>query len=490
MQATGGRSVTGAVPERISAQTPFKKAVHIGASAWERLTVADSPDPLELLRSKGYLFLLAVAVLLGAPISAIAYFYLKLVSWLQHELYDVLPKALGFAGTPAWWPVPLLLVSGLVVGLVVRYLPGRGGHSPADGFKVGGGPPLPIDLPGVVIASIATLALGAVLGPEAPLIAIGGGLGALTVHLVKSDAPPMATVVIAGAGSFAAISTLLGNPLAGAFLLMEATGLGGPVLGMVLVPGLLASGIGYMVFIGLNSWTGFGTFSLSIPNLAHLPTPTIAELGWAVVVGLGATVLGGAVRWAALFVRPFVERNLVLFTPLAGAAVAGIAIAFAEGTGQSYSNVLFSGQNELAPFTAHAATWSVGALVRGGRLQGAGLRHLAEQLPRWPDLSVVVHRGRRGHRPVAPAGAPDGGGHGHGDRRHVHRHAQASPDVGAGGQLAGRQCRLFHDSPHHRRLHRGLRGLGPLRSGARQRRQGDRADGGAAAAAASPAPDG
>ncbi len=325
--------------------------------------MADSPDPLELLRSKGYLFLLAVACLLGAPISAIAYFYLKLVSWLQHELYDVLPKALGFAGTPAWWPVPLLLVSGLVVGLVVRYLPGRGGHSPADGFKVGGGPPLPIDLPGVVIASIATLALGAVLGPEAPLIAIGGGLGALTVHLVKSDAPPMATLVIAGAGSFAAISTLLGNPLAGAFLLMEATGLGGPVLGMVLVPGLLASGIGYMVFIGLNSWTGFGTFSLSIPNLGHLPTPTIAELGWAVVVGLGATVLGGAVRWTALFVRPFVERNLVLLTPLAGAAVAGIAIAFAEGTGQSYSNVLFSGQNELAPFTAHAATWSVGALV-------------------------------------------------------------------------------------------------------------------------------
>ena len=118
-----------------------------------------------------------------------------------------------------------------------------------------------------------------------------------------------------------------------------------------------------MVFTGLNSWTGFGTFSLSIPNLAHLPSPTIAELGWAVVVGVGATVLGGVIRWVALFVRPFVERNLVLFTPLAGAAVAGIAIAFAEGTGQSYAAVLFSGQNELPPFAAHAATWSIGALV-------------------------------------------------------------------------------------------------------------------------------
>ena len=43
--------------------------------------------------------------------------------------------------------------------------------------------------------------------------------------------------------------------------------------------------------------------------------------------------------------------------------MAGIAIAFAEGTGQSYAAVLFSGQNELAPFTADAASWSVGALV-------------------------------------------------------------------------------------------------------------------------------
>lgn len=325
--------------------------------------MADQPNPLELLRTKGYLFLLLVAALLGVPISVVAYFYLELINWLQRELYQWLPKALGFAGTPVWWPVPLLLVAGLIVGSVVRYLPGRGGHSPADGLKVGGGPPLPITLPGVVLASVATLALGAVLGPEAPLIVIGGGLGALTVHLVKSDAPPMAAVVIAGAGSFATISTLLGNPLAGAFLLMEASGLGGPTLGMVLVPGLLASGIGYMVFVGLDSWTGFGTFALAIPDLAHLPSPTIAELGWAVVIGLGATVLGGAVRFVALFVRPFVEENLVLFTPVAGAAIAGIAIAFAEGTGKSYAGVLFSGQTELPPLAANAATWSVGALV-------------------------------------------------------------------------------------------------------------------------------
>jgi hypothetical protein len=39
---------------------------------------------------------------------------------------------------------------------------------------------------------------------------------------------------------------------------MEASGLGGAMLELVLVPGLLAAGIGSLVFIGLKAWTGTG----------------------------------------------------------------------------------------------------------------------------------------------------------------------------------------------------------------------------------------
>ena len=97
------------------------------------------------------------------------------------------------------------------------------------------------------------MALGAVIGPEAPLIALGGGLAAAVVRLAKKGGPQQAVQVVGAAGSFAAISTLLGSPLAAAFLLMEASGLGGPTLGLVLVPGLLASGIGALVFIGFDA---------------------------------------------------------------------------------------------------------------------------------------------------------------------------------------------------------------------------------------------
>ena len=111
----------------------------------------------------------------------------------------------------------------------------------------------------MALAALATLSLGVVLGPEAPLIALGGGLGVCAVRLAKRDAPARTTREVAAAGSFAAISTLFGSPLLGAFLLMEASGIGGAMLGLVLVPGLLAAGVGSLIFVGLDAWTGLGT---------------------------------------------------------------------------------------------------------------------------------------------------------------------------------------------------------------------------------------
>ena len=183
--------------------------------------------------------LLLFGALIGVPIALVAYFFLKGVSVVQSDVFTTLPGDLGFHGEPIWWPVVPLAVSGLLVGLSIQYLPGTSGHKPAEGFKTAGAT-APIDLPGILIAAFVTLSLGVVLGPEAPLIAIGSGMGVLAIHLVKRDAPASAIAVIGAAGSFAAIATLLGSPIVGAFLLMEAAGLGGPLLGVILVPGLLA----------------------------------------------------------------------------------------------------------------------------------------------------------------------------------------------------------------------------------------------------------
>jgi H+/Cl- antiporter ClcA len=251
----------------------------------------------------------------------------------------------------------------VLVGLTLRYLPGKGGHSPADGFKMGAGPPSLVDLPGIVLAAFATLSLGVVLGPEAPVIALGGGLGVLAVRLVRRDTPARTQTVVAAAGSFAAVSTLLGSPLTGAFLLMEASGLGGPMLGLVLVPGLLAAGVGSLIFLGLDSLTGLGTFSLAIPHLPPVGHPTGAGFLWALAIGVIAVPLGSAIRWLGLFLRPHVERRLLLATAVVGLAIAGLAIAYAAATGNGSSDVLFSGQSDLGPLIAHSASYTVGALL-------------------------------------------------------------------------------------------------------------------------------
>jgi H+/Cl- antiporter ClcA len=306
--------------------------------------------------------LLVLAAIIGVPVSALAYGFLKLVDELQTAFFTSLPKDLGFDAAPAWWPLPLLAVAGVVVALAISRLPGTGGHSPADGFHAGG-VTRPVDLPGILLAALATLSFGVVHGPEAPLILMGSGLGALAVRLAARDAPPTATTVIAAAGSFAAISSLLGSPLLGAFLLLEASGLGGPMLGLVLVPGLLSAGIGMLVFIGLDSLTGFGTFSLAIPGLPPFGQPTGAMFLWALVFGVGAAFLGRAIQWLALKVRPHVERRMVLLMPVVGALVAGLAIGFGQATDKSSSEVLFSGQSALPGLVGQAADWSVGALL-------------------------------------------------------------------------------------------------------------------------------
>ncbi|WP_405009446.1 chloride channel protein [Kitasatospora sp. NBC_01539] len=319
-------------------------------------------DPYALVRTRGYVIVLVVAAVLGVPVSAAAFGFLALVSELQSLVYTDLPKGLGFDGTPSWWAVPLLAIAGLLVALTIRHLPGTAGHKPAEGL-VATGQTRPVDLPGIALAALTTLSLGAVLGPEAPLIALGSGLAIGAVRLAKRDFPKEGAEVVGVAGSFAAVSTLLGSPLIGAFLLMEASGIGGAMLGMVLVPGLLAAGIGALIFTGLGSWTGLGTYSLGLGDVPHASRPDLAGFGWALVIGIAAALVGTAIHRVALVLQDRVDRRRVVGTVLAGVVVGLIALVYAEGTGNDISEVLYSGQDQLAPLISASTGYSAVTLA-------------------------------------------------------------------------------------------------------------------------------
>ena len=69
----------------------------------------DARDAAARLRDPAYVRLLVVAAILGVPVSAAAYGFLALVSYLQKELFTHLPHGLGYAAAPAWWPAAMLL---------------------------------------------------------------------------------------------------------------------------------------------------------------------------------------------------------------------------------------------------------------------------------------------------------------------------------------------------------------------------------------------
>jgi H+/Cl- antiporter ClcA len=317
------------------------------------------------MTSRRFLVLLVVVAVVGVIVSLAAWCFLELIYELQRELYVHLPDAFGYtSGPPVWWSLPVLAAAGLLVALAITRLPGGGGHLPAKGLAMGG-LPRTIDLPGVILAGLATVGSGLVLGPEAPLIALGSGTALLAIRLARRDTPQQVLVVVAAAGSFSALAFIFDSPLIAAVILIEGTGIGGARLPLILVPGLLAAGIGTLVAIGMGSFTGLSTsaFALSALQLPHFAHPDIVEFGWTIGLAIAIAVVVRVVVVGGLGTYGVVSRRLTVFLPVVGLIVAGLAIAFHGATGKDINEVLFSGQDALPGLVSHAASWSVSAVL-------------------------------------------------------------------------------------------------------------------------------
>ena len=322
------------------------------------------PSPDSLLRSKDYRVLLVLAAVIGVVVSLASWGYLELIHYLQQWLYKDLPSGLSLSPVPTWWPLPVLAVASVPIAFALARMPGSGGHKPAEGLKAGP-PTQPIELPGVLLASLASIGFGMVLGPEAPLIAIAGGLGILAVRSARKDAPDQVLALIAGAASFAAMSSLFGSPIVGAVIIIEAAGLGGAILPVILLPGLLAAGIGSLVFIGMGSLTGLSSSAYAIAPLALPPyhAPTISAFGWTIVLAAAVAVGVFVIARIGLVVNAATSRRPFVIVPLAALAVGVLAIAFGHFSGKPEDLVLFSGQDTMGAVVNQAASFSQSAFA-------------------------------------------------------------------------------------------------------------------------------
>ena len=317
------------------------------------------------IRSRQYIVLLLFVAVVGVVVSLATWCFLELVHQIQQEVYTHLPHVLGYGGgAPRWWALIVLPLTGVIVALAITRLPGRGGHIPARGLATGGATQ-PRELPGVMLAAIASISLGVVLGPEAPLIALGSALGLVSIRMLRRDAPDQVQTVVAAAGTFAAMSLIFASPLIAAVILIEATGLGGPRLRLILLPGLLAAGIGSLVSTGMGSFTGLSTsaYALDAVQLSPFGRPHIANFGWTIALAITVAACTQVIMRGGLRTFRIADARPVIVLPLVGLLIGGLTLAYAAITGHTINDILFSGQGDLPGIVTRTGTYSVGALL-------------------------------------------------------------------------------------------------------------------------------
>jgi len=296
-----------------------------------------------------YVRLILLGAAIGIPAALVAAVFFVIVHEIEHLLWHDLPDALGYATAPWFLVIGLPTLGAVFVLLARRFLPGDGGHRPIEGLNA---QPTPVaNAAGVALAAIGSLAFGAVLGPEAPLIALGSVVGMAVVPMFRLG--PAETRVLATAGSFSAISALFGGPLVAGLLLVEA-GIGaGAKLIPALLPGLVAAAIGFTVFIGLGPWAGIGQVTLVVPGLPAYDGTSVLDLLVGVAVGVVAALVIALVRRLALALAGPGERRVGSAVLLIGGGLAiGLLAQGAAALGADPSDVLFSGQAALPDLVA------------------------------------------------------------------------------------------------------------------------------------------
>ena len=304
--------------------------------------------------------LVALGALVGLPAALAAALFFAVIHELEDWLWHDLPRHLDASAPPWYLVLGLPLVGASLVLAARRFLPGDGGHEPLDGISVE--PTAFSYAPGVALAGIGTLAFGAVLGPEAPLIALGSAVGVGVAALARLDAQD--GKILSTAGSFSAISALFGGPLVAGMLLLEAgIGLGAAVIPL-LIPGLVAASIGYLIFVGFGDWGGLDATALSVPGLPAYEGVHFGDLAIAVGVGVAMALLIEAVqRLATRGAGPGRARIGMPALLLVGALAIGALALLADALGASSQDVLFSGQVSIPSLLAEESARIVLVLI-------------------------------------------------------------------------------------------------------------------------------
>jgi H+/Cl- antiporter ClcA len=290
-----------------------------------------------------------LGALVGLPAGLVAFGFVSLAHLLQTLLWDQLPEALG-ADEPPWYLLLGLPVVGAVLVAAARRLPGDGGHPPLTGLHMG--PTPPGHAGSIALAALATLGFGLVLGPEAPLIALGTIVGIAVAD--RAGITAQARTLVGASGASGALSTLFGGPLVAGVMLLE--GGAGALTTVTLLPPLAGAAVAYLLVTGFGDWTGLPTGGLTVPGLPQYDGERLTDLLLALVVGVVAALVITGVRRVAKVVAATEARLGRLPLLLAAGLGVGVLALAAEQLGADPRDVLFSGQDSIPVLVSGGST--------------------------------------------------------------------------------------------------------------------------------------
>ncbi|EHW3346323.1 ion channel protein [Escherichia coli] len=168
-------------------------------------------------RARTMLLLSLPAVAIGIASSLILIVVMKIASVLQNLLWQRLPGTLGIAQDSPLWIIGVLTLTGIAVGLVIRFSQGHAGPDPACEPLIGAPVP-PSALPGLIVALILGLAGGVSLGPEHPIMTVNIALAVAIGARLLPRVNRMEWTILASGGT---IGALFGTPVAAALIFSQ-----------------------------------------------------------------------------------------------------------------------------------------------------------------------------------------------------------------------------------------------------------------------------
>ncbi|MFI8963580.1 ion channel protein [Streptomyces sp. NPDC053493] len=269
---------------------------------------------------------------------------------LKDVLWDTLPDALGIGHYSSLWMIVMLTASGIAVGLVVWKVPGHAGPDPAS-VGLGGPPIAPVVVPGLLLASILTLAGGVSLGPESPTIEAAIALTYWAGRKLLPAVPGLFWVQLAAA---ATLGALFGTPVAAALVISEAL-VGKPGPGSLwdrLFAPLLAAGAGALT----TQLIARPTFAMGLPGLDDTGYEDL-------LAALVVAPLAAAFGLLACYAFPLVHRAFGrLRHPMLALPLGGLVLGLLGALGGSLT--LFKGLDETKELVASIGTLGSGELAR------------------------------------------------------------------------------------------------------------------------------